>query len=135
MILSKKFASFNSQKLLCKLKVSNYQHTEKNVWENKSRYTPSIIIIYLCHHRILIGVETALRIFRYIVLKVFFFGTSGFATSSCPYCNLNIPSIYKYLLWIFPTNVFRTSFLSLSLLTVLSFTFRNLLSRSYTYPQ
>ena len=152
------------------------------------------------------------------MLKVFFFGTSCFATSSCPYCNLNIPSIliscqnqvgfdkqilsyvficllpaevslqlkilpkniyknkcremkliqfsiallvyfecfntvqiahaclrrifqcgrvylhndiyicynpYNYLLWIFPTDVFRRSFLSLSLLTVLSLPFEN----------
>ena len=54
--LSKKFTSFNPRKLLCKLKVSNYQYTGKIVWENKSRYIPSIIIIYHCHHRILIGV-------------------------------------------------------------------------------
>ena len=51
-VLSKKFASFNRRKLLCKLKVSNYQCTGKIAWKNKSRYIPSIIIIYHCYHRI-----------------------------------------------------------------------------------
>ena len=50
MVLSKKFKSLNPWKLLCKLKISNYQYTAKIVWENKSRCIPSIIIIYHCYH-------------------------------------------------------------------------------------
>ena len=51
-LLNKKFASFNRRKLLCKLKFSNYQCTGKNARKNKSRYIPSIIIIYHCYYRI-----------------------------------------------------------------------------------
>ena len=51
-VLSKQFASFNRRKLLCKLKVSSYRCKGKTVWENKSRYITSILIIYHCYHRI-----------------------------------------------------------------------------------
>ena len=51
-VLSKKFASFTRRKLLCKLKVSNYQCTRKIALKNKIGYIPSIIIIYHCYQRI-----------------------------------------------------------------------------------
>ena len=66
--LSKKFTSFNPRKLLCKLKVSNYQYTGKIVWENKSRYIPCIIIIYHCYHCI-----TLFLFFTYQMPKERFF--------------------------------------------------------------
>ena len=51
-VLSKKFASSSRRKLQCKLRVSNYQCTGKTVQENRSRYVPSVIMIYHCYYHI-----------------------------------------------------------------------------------
>ena len=70
--------------------------------------------------------------------KVFFFDTPCFATSSCPYCNLKIPtalmSIEDFIL------NFSYEYISeeVSFLVAISWailTFRNLLSKSNNYRQ